>query len=192
LRFSIEIILISVPDLELNFMTLLSQLFLLRPSRFRRLRRLPGFAQKPVRTIVDFNSQWKFLQGDPVHAEEIAFDDSAWHAVTVPHDWSIAGPVDQANPSGPAGGFFPTGVAWYRKAFSLSARDAHRHVYIVFDGVMANSDVWINGVHLGQRPNGYVSFFYELTGHRAVRLGQSGQRDCSPLRHVQAARFPLV
>ncbi len=130
-----------------------------------------GLSQKPVRTIVDFNSQWKFLQGDPVHAEEIAFDDSAWHAVTVPHDWSIAGHVDQANPSGPAGGFFPTGVAWYRKAFSLSARDAHRHVYVVFDGVMANSDVWINGVHLGQRPNGYVSFFYELTGHVQFGLG---------------------
>ncbi len=30
---------------------------------------------------------------------------------------------------------------------------------------MANSDVWINGFHLGHRPNGYVSFAYELTGH---------------------------
>jgi beta-galactosidase len=122
-------------------------------------------AQTPIRTIVDFNAEWKFLQGDQPNAEQAIFDDSTWRAVTVPHDWSIAGPVDQANPSGPAGGFFPTGIAWYRKAFSVSAKDAHRHVYIVFDGVMANSDVWINGAHLGQRPNGYVSFFYELTGH---------------------------
>ena len=30
---------------------------------------------------------------------------------------------------------------------------------------MANSDVWINGFHLGHRPYGYVSFSYELTGH---------------------------
>src|SRR5271170_3173854 len=30
---------------------------------------------------------------------------------------------------------------------------------------MANSDVWINGFHLGHRPNGYVGFSYELTGH---------------------------
>ena len=30
---------------------------------------------------------------------------------------------------------------------------------------MANSDVWINGQHLGNRPYGYVSFRYELTGH---------------------------
>ena len=30
---------------------------------------------------------------------------------------------------------------------------------------MQNSDVWINGYHLGHRPNGYVGFDYELTGH---------------------------
>jgi beta-galactosidase len=28
-----------------------------------------------------------------------------------------------------------------------------------------NSDVWINGVHLGNRPYGYSSFQYELTPH---------------------------
>ena len=42
---------------------------------------------------------------------------------------------------------------------------AGRCVYIDFDGVMANSDVWINGAYLGKRPYGYVSFRYELTGH---------------------------
>jgi beta-galactosidase len=134
---------------------------------------LTGFAQRPVRTIVQFNAQWKFSLGDQTGAEQAAFDDSAWRDVTVPHDWSIAGPVNDANASGAAGGFFPTGVAWYRKVFSLSAKDAHRHVYIVFDGVMANSDVWINGTHLGQRPNGYVSFFYELTTH--VKFGTAAQ-----------------
>ncbi|MGA2889184.1 MAG: glycoside hydrolase family 2 TIM barrel-domain containing protein [Terracidiphilus sp.] len=124
-----------------------------------------------VRTVVDFNTEWKFQQADVTHAEEIELDDSAWHEVTVPHDWSIAGPVDEKNPSGVAGGFFPTGIVWYRKSFSLSAADANRHVYIAFDGVMANSDVWINGFHLGHRPNGFVSFYYELTGH--LRFGEN-------------------
>jgi len=130
---------------------------------------LAALAQTPVRTVVDFNGGWKFLQGDPANAEQAATDDSSWRAVEVPHDWSIAGPVDPKNPSGPGGGFFPTGIAWYRKSFFLPAKDAHRHAYIAFDGVMANSDVWINGFHLGHRPNGYVSFFYELTGH--LRFG---------------------
>jgi beta-galactosidase len=130
---------------------------------------IAALAEAPVRTIVDFNGQWKFLQGDPSHAEQATLDDSAWSSVTVPHDWSIAGPVDAKNPSGQGGAFFPTGTAWYRKTFSLPAKDAHQHVYIVFDGVMAHSDVWINGFHLGQRPNGFVSFYYELTGH--VKFG---------------------
>jgi len=130
--------------------------------------------QSPApRVINDFNAGWKFLAGDAPSGEQAALDDSAWHSVTVPHDWSIVGPVDQKNLSGPAGGFFPTGIAWYRKSFSLPARDAHRHVYVAFDGVMANSDVWINGFHLGHRPNGYVSFFYDLTGH--LRFGQAAR-----------------
>ena len=35
---------------------------------------------------------------------------------------------------------------------------------------MANSDVSINGQHLGTRPNGYVSFCYDLTEH--LRFGE--------------------
>jgi len=122
-------------------------------------------AEARARTIVDFNAQWKFQLGDVAHGEQPGLNDTVWDGVTVPHDWSIAGTVDKANPSGQGGGYFPTGVAWYRKTFSLSAKDAHRRVYIAFDGVMANSDVWINGYHMGQRPNGSVSFFYDLTGH---------------------------
>ncbi|HZI32974.1 MAG TPA: glycoside hydrolase family 2 TIM barrel-domain containing protein, partial [Candidatus Binatia bacterium] len=54
---------------------------------------------------------------------------------------------------------------WYRKHFTLPETDAGKCVAIEFDGVMQNSDVWINGIHLGHRPNGYVSFGYPLTGH---------------------------
>ncbi len=141
------------------------QLFLIAALAISALFSFAAPAQAPVRTVVDFNPQWKFLQGDAANAEQAAFNDSAWRTLSVPHDWSIGGPVDQSNPSGPAGAFFPTGIAWYRKTFSLPANDAHRRVAVVFDGVMANSDVWINGFHLGHRPNGFVSFYYDLTGH---------------------------
>jgi beta-galactosidase len=122
-------------------------------------------ATEPARIVIDFGAQWKFLQSDLAHGEEPSLDDSSWRPVSVPHDWSIAGPVDAANPSSHGGGYFPTGVAWYRKRFTLPAEDAQRPATIVFDGVMANSDVWINGYHLGHRPNGYVSFFYDLSSH---------------------------
>jgi len=151
----------------------LNRAFLFAVLAFSTFAPFTATAQAPARTIVDFDADWKFFQGDVAHAEAAALDDSAWRAVTVPHDWSIAGPVDAKNLSGPAGGFFPTGIAWYRKSFSLPAKDARRRVYIAFDGVMANSDVWINGFHLGHRPNGYVSFFYDLTGH--VQFGPAAR-----------------
>ena len=40
---------------------------------------------------------------------------------------------------------------------------AAAHVFIDFDGVYRNSEVWINGNYLGKRPYGYSSFQYELT-----------------------------
>ncbi len=118
-----------------------------------------------ARIILPFDSDWRFLNTDSPGAEQLQFDDNTWRQLNVPHDWSIAGPFAETNLTGGAGGFLPSGVAWYRKHFSLPEKDKNRCMFIEFDGVMANSDVWINGFHLGHRPFGYVSFSYELTGH---------------------------
>jgi beta-galactosidase len=118
-----------------------------------------------LRTILPFNNDWRFLKSDATGAEEPAFDDAAWRKLNVPHDWSIEGPFDEKNPTGGAGAFLPAGIGWYRKHFALPENLAGRQVFVQFDGVMANSDVWINGAHLGHRPYGYVSFEYDLTGH---------------------------
>jgi beta-galactosidase len=56
-------------------------------------------------------------------------------------------------------------VAWYRRILDIPENSEGRRCWIEFDGVMANSDVWINGHHLGRRPNGYASFRYDLTRH---------------------------
>lgn len=119
------------------------------------------------RVSENFDADWRFLKGDAASngAAQIQFDDSGWRELNVPHDWSIAGPFCETNPAGGAGAFLPTGVGWYRKHFTLPAADAGKCVFIEFGGVMANSDVWINGYHLGHRPYGYVSFEYELTDH---------------------------
>jgi beta-galactosidase len=140
-------------------------LLLLSAFTLTALASTTASAQQSARTVVDFNADWKFAESDPTHAEQAEFDDAVWRTVAVPHDWSIVGPVAEKNPSGQGGGYFPTGVAWYRKSFSLPVADAHRRVLIVFDGVMANSDVWVNGTLLGHRPNGNVSFYYDLTSH---------------------------
>jgi len=136
------------------------------------------------RVIKSFDSDWCFQRGELDGADKIEFDDSAWRTLDVPHDWSIEGPFDKDNPTRGSGGFLPAGIGWYREHFTLPTNDSNRRVFIEFDGVMANSDVWINGFHLGRRPYGYVSFSYELTGHLnfenkpnvlTVRADNSGQ-----------------
>ena len=119
----------------------------------------------PLRVVTSFDRDWRFLKSDAPGAEKPDFVDGAWRRLDVPHDWSIEGPFDEKNPTRGAGAFLPAGVGWYRKTFTLPADYAARRVSIEFDGVMANSDVWINGFHLGKRPNGYVTFRYDLTGH---------------------------
>ena len=126
---------------------------------------LAAFAGLHAGTVTSFDPGWRFLKSDAPGAEAPGFADDAWRTVSVPHDWAIEGPFDQQNPAGGAGAFLPGGVGWYRKHFLLPGIDANKRVFIDFDGVMANSDVWINGFHLGKRPYGYVSFRYELTGH---------------------------
>jgi len=124
-----------------------------------------AFADKPSNRTQSFDSAWKFYKGDLPGAEQPAFDDRAWRTVDVPHDWSIEGPFSETNLTGGAGGFLPAGVGLYRKNFTLSEMDSNRCFFVEFDGVMANSEVWINGHSLGKRPYGYVGFGYELTGH---------------------------
>jgi beta-galactosidase len=133
------------------------------------------------RVTISFNDDWRFLKSDAAGAEKADFNDAAWRTVTVPHDWSIEGPFDEKNPTGGAGAFLPAGTGWYRRHFSAAPAWNGRRVFIEFDGVMANSDVWINGEHLGKRPYGYVSFRYEMTGKLkpenvlAVRCDNSAQ-----------------
>ncbi|MGC9970955.1 MAG: glycoside hydrolase family 2 TIM barrel-domain containing protein [Bryobacteraceae bacterium] len=139
-----------------------------------------------LRSRASFDFDWKFFRGDARGAELAAFDTAAWRDVHLPHDWSIEGPFDKDAPSGGSGGYSPCGAGWYRKEFVLPAAGRDRTVWIEFDGVYHNSDVWINGKHLGARPYGYVSFHYDLTPHLAfgasnvlaVRVDNSDQPNC--------------
>jgi beta-galactosidase len=111
------------------------------------------------------DAAWKFSQADTVGADKPGFNDGKWRVLDLPHDWSIESEFIQAAPTGGGGGYLPTGVGWYRKHFVLPKSALSKNVWIEFDGVYQNSDVWINGHHLGHYPNGYMSFYYDLTPH---------------------------
>ncbi|MCE5185144.1 MAG: DUF4982 domain-containing protein [Planctomycetaceae bacterium] len=116
-----------------------------------------------ARTVQDFDFDWKFIKEDVPGAQAIEYDDSGWRDVQVPHDWSIEGPYSQEWASGT--GFLPAGIGWYRKTFPVDPSLQGKIITVEFDGVYNNSDVWINGQHLGKRPFGYIGFEYDLTPH---------------------------
>ena len=56
-----------------------------------------------------FNAGWRFLPGDPANAETPDFADAAWHALDLPHDWSIEREFQpEGNASGT--GYLPGGI----------------------------------------------------------------------------------
>lgn len=122
-----------------------------------------GINEVKPREVIRFNREWRFHLGDIPDAQNPTFNDSQWRLLNLPHDWAIEGNFSEAHPSGNGGGALPGGIGWYRKKFSVDKDVKDKKIWIDFDGVYMNSDVWINGIHLGHRPYGYISFRYDLT-----------------------------
>jgi len=122
-------------------------------------------ATPPRERQSSFDDGWSFAKGDIVGAQATQFTAGVWSPVILPHDWSIAGPFSETEPCGSEGAYLPTGIGWYRKSFPLPHGDVERRILLQFDGVYQCSDVWINGQHLGTRPYGFTTFFYDLTPH---------------------------
>ncbi|MBY6210914.1 DUF4982 domain-containing protein [Microbulbifer agarilyticus] len=113
---------------------------------------------------VSFNEGWRFAKGREPAAAQIDFDDKSWRQLNLPHDWAIEGPFSKKY-SARNGGLPVFGNAWYRKSFVLPEESAGKRVLVTFDGVMANSAVYVNGALVGERPFGYIGFQYDITDH---------------------------
>jgi beta-galactosidase len=121
------------------------------------------FANSRPQKRASFNQDWRFQLGEVANGQDADLNDAQWRQLNLPHDWSIEGEFSEKNPAGTGGGALPGGIAWYRKTFTMPAMTRGKLVFIEFDGVYRNSEVWINGHYLGKRPYGYSTFEYELT-----------------------------
>lgn len=143
-------------------------------------------AQKSIGRKQLFDYDWKFYLGDEPKAGAAVFDDKNWRNLDLPHDWSIEGQNSKENPTGGDGGFFPAGIGWYRKTFTVPATWKNKRVSIYFEGVYMNSEVFINDKSLGVYPYGYSTFQYDLTSYInftkenviSVRVDNSQQKNC--------------
>lgn len=123
-----------------------------------------------------FDDNWRFQKDTLSGAESPEFDDSEWRIIDVPHDWSIEdlpgqngidiiGPFDRSAIDKGSSAYMVGGTGWYRKKFTISKGDKDKIVFLQFDGVYMNSDVWLNGKHLGFHPYGYTPFYYNVTSY---------------------------
>jgi hypothetical protein len=107
------------------------------------------------------NEGWLFQLKDETDAFKTDFNDKSWRRLNLPHDWSIEGTLSPTLAS--CTGYLPGGIAWYRKKLDIPSDFNGKKVFVYFEGVYNRSSVYINGQLLGSRPNGYVSFAYDLT-----------------------------
>jgi len=96
------------------------------------------------------------------------FSDASWRTVNLPHDWAVELPFDKtadtAHGYKALGRSFPSNsVAWYRRTFELPEADAGKRIWLEFDGVFRNCDVFMNGWFIGHHDSGYGSFRYDIT-----------------------------
>lgn len=130
-----------------------------------------------ARQVSYLSHGWRFSKGEHYNAINPQFYDGEWANVTVPHDWAIYGPFDVKNdlqevivtqdletePSvktGRTGGLPYIGVGWYRTRFDA---DTTGITTLLFDGVMSEAKVYVNGKFAGQWPCGYNSFQLDVT-----------------------------
>ncbi|HWA24178.1 MAG TPA: DUF4982 domain-containing protein [Lacunisphaera sp.] len=111
----------------------------------------------PPREVLNFNPGWKLFVGDPAGAEAPGFDDSAWKPITLPRAWNEddAFKKDIKDHS--------TGIAWYRKTFTLPPGTAGRKVFLEFEGVRHVGVFYLNGQKIGRHENGVMAVGFDIS-----------------------------
>ena len=107
------------------------------------------------------NDDWYFTLDNPENAQMLDINCDKWRVLDLPHDWSIEAPLSPTLSS--CTGYLPGGIGWYRKSLDLDSLSKDQDVFLYFEGVYNRSEVYVNGKLVGKRPNGYISFCYDIT-----------------------------
>ncbi|HEX9109122.1 MAG TPA: beta-galactosidase GalA [Longimicrobiales bacterium] len=164
---------------------------------------MPAAAAAPrERYLLDFG--WKFALGhasDPakdfgfgagnefaktgqfMRVSQKEFDDSSWRQLDLPHDWAVELPFVNA-PELRDAGYHPMGrnypatsIGWYRRTLDIPASDLGRRLFLVFDGVMRDAVVALNGWYLVRNLSGYAPIRIDITD-----MAEYGQKNYLAVR----------
>jgi len=107
--------------------------------------------------------------GNFLPAGALAFDDSDWRPLDLPHDWAVELPFEN-DPALSSKGFYSLGrtypatsVGWYRRVLELPATDTGKRITIEFDGSYRETMVVFNGFYIGRHSGGYDPFSFDVT-----------------------------
>jgi beta-galactosidase len=109
------------------------------------------------------NQFWKFSKGEFTDAQKAIFDDSVWESVSIPHTWNKDDAVDETP------GYY-RGTGWYRRFFNIPAEKKDKEIYISFDGVCQEAELFINGQSVGTHLGGYTRFVFDIS--KFVKFGE--------------------
>lgn len=133
---------------------------------------------QPVRETTLLNRSWRFILGDPAQAAFVHFDDSQWQPVGLPHSFSL--PYFMSKD-------FYTGYGWYRRHLEMDRSDLKGLVFLEFDGVFQEAEIFVNGKKAGNHLGGYTGFQIEITPYLqcgnnliAIRVNNLWRADIAP------------
>ena len=108
------------------------------------------------REVFSMNPAWRFFKGSVEGAEAVAFDDSKWAVVSLPHGVEYI-------PTEASGCINYQGEVWYRKHFTLNPALKGRKIFLHFEAIMGKSKVYVNGTQLAENLGGYLPVIVDIT-----------------------------
>jgi beta-galactosidase len=109
------------------------------------------------RKTYNFNPGWKLFIGDLSGAESTDFDDKIWKPITLPYAWN----EDEAFKKSIED--LSTGIAWYRKHFTVSTTDQSNKIFLEFEGIRQAGEFYLNGKFIGRHENGVMAFGFDIS-----------------------------
>ena len=108
------------------------------------------------REVFSMNPAWRYHKGEVSGAEAVAFDDSKWGVVSLPHGTEYL-------PTEASGCINYQGVVWYRKHFELDSALKGKKLFLHFEAIMGKSRVFVNGKQLTEHFGGYLPVVVDIT-----------------------------
>ena len=110
------------------------------------------------RQVLDFNTDWIYVEGDDLDAKNPQYDESGAQSVSLPHAREAydlfepnIGNVQSQN--------------WYRRHFTLPEEDAKDRVFVEFNGGGQVNKVYVNGAFVGEAKGTFTHFKFDITDY---------------------------